>query len=78
MCLRRAPENYIAGAALDRAAVHFQNLTSSNIDSVTTQCKNSVFCVVLKYHETEASRICITNYFSYKNSCSNMYLLCGI
>jgi hypothetical protein len=23
MCLRRAPEKYIAGAALDRAALHF-------------------------------------------------------
>jgi hypothetical protein len=23
MCLRRAPEKYIAGAALDRAAIHF-------------------------------------------------------
>jgi hypothetical protein len=40
MCLRRAPEKYIAGAALDRAAVEYIEVSlcrKSNLDCLFVQ-----------------------------------------
>jgi hypothetical protein len=42
MCLRRAPEKYIAGAALDRAALHSTNrviCSAFSLGLCTTQFK---------------------------------------
>jgi hypothetical protein len=45
MCLRRVPEKYIAGAALDRAGLEFSVVrTSSNEwrDELEMTCKNAI------------------------------------